>query len=177
MKKNIGLLFFLFFSIVFICCSPQPNKNKSDEEKTAIDINQEKQEVSQVLDNLAAATESGNFKVIEEIWLHSDDVLLVGTESDEKLLGWDEISSAIKKQFSTFEETLISITDQDIWLNDDATMAWFYEELNYNFVFEEKAMTFKGIRFTGIMKKENAKWHLMQQHLSIPAQLEMTEMK
>ena len=75
----------------------------------------------------------------------------------------------------TFEKTFISITEQNIWLNDDASVAWFFEELNYNFIYENKAMTFEGIRFTGVMKKIDGKWRLVQQHMSIPAKLEMVE--
>ncbi|MBN2236574.1 MAG: nuclear transport factor 2 family protein, partial [Bacteroidales bacterium] len=93
-----------------------------------------------------------------------------------KLEGWEEIKAAVKKQFSSFNETLISITDQSIWLNEDATVSWFFEELNYNFVYEGKAMTFKGIRFTGVMLKEAGEWKMVQQHMSIPAHLQMVEM-
>ena len=145
-------------------------------EEVSVDPAIEKLEVSRLLDNLAAATESGNFEIIEDIWLPSEDVMLIGTDSNEKLEGWDAISNAIEKQFGTFEETLISITDQNIWLNDAGDFAWFFEELNYNFVYEDKAMTFKGIRFTGVMQKIEGKWRLVQQHLSIPATPEMEEM-
>ena len=47
----------------------------------------------------------------------------------------------------------------------------------FNFVFEEKAMTFEGIRFTGVMRKIDGKWRLVQQHLSIPAVPEMVATK
>jgi ketosteroid isomerase-like protein len=36
-------------------------------------------------------------------------------------------------------------------------------------------MTFEGIRFTGVMRKIDGEWRLVQQHMSIPAKLEMTE--
>lgn len=173
MKKIMRLLLVLSsFSLVMSCVNEANHDHKQD---VAVDIEKEKLEVSQLLDNLAAATESGNFEMIENIWLPSEDVLLVGTESNQKLEGWEEISAVIRKQFGTFEETLISITDQNIWLNEDASIAWFFEELNYNFVYEEKAMTFKGIRFTGVMKKIEGKWRLVQQHMSVPAALEMVE--
>lgn len=172
--KRLRMLFLILpVFLVAISC----NNSAKNTDKVTVDLAKEKSEISQILDNLAVATESGNFKAIEEIWLPSDDVLLIGTESDEKLKGWAEISEAIKKQFGTFDETLISITDQDIWINDEACFAWFFEELNYNFVYKDKAMAFQGIRFTGVMQKIDGKWRLLQQHLSIPAELEMVETK
>lgn len=169
----MGLL--LVLSSFFLVLSCNNEADHDHEHDVAVDLEKEKLEVSQLLDNLAAATESGNFEMIETIWFPSEDVLLVGTESNQKLEGWEEISTVIKKQFGTFEETLISITDQNIWLNEDASTAWFFEELNYNFVYEEKAMTFEGIRFTGVMQKVEGKWRLVQQHMSVPAELEMVE--
>jgi ketosteroid isomerase-like protein len=173
MKNFIGLL--LILSSVFLAISCNNEAEHDREHDGTIDLAQEKLEVSQILDKLAAATESGNFEMIEEIWLPSKDALLIGTDSGEKLEGWEEISKAIKNQFGTFEETLISITDQTIWIHEDASIAWFFEEVNYNFVFEEKAMAFEGIRFTGIMQKVDGKWRLVQQHLSIPAEPVMVQ--
>lgn len=163
----MGLLLVLSSFFLMISCD--------HDHDVAIDMAQEKSEISLLLDNLAAATESGNFEMIEQIWLPAEDALLIGTDSGEKLEGWEAISTAIKKQFGAFEETLISIRDQAIWINKDASVAWFFEELNYNFVFEEKAMAFEGIRFTGVMLKVDGKWRLARQHLSIPAQFEMVE--
>lgn len=169
MKKFIGL--FLVLATLFALNSCDSVAEHS--EKVNVDLNQEKLVVSQILDNLAAATESGNFEMIKEIWSPSEESLLIGTDSDQKFMGWEDIMAAIKKQFGSFEQTFISITDQSIWINEDASMAWFFEELNYNFVFEEKAMTFEGIRFTGVMRRIDGKWRLVQQHMSIPAEPEM----
>lgn len=174
MKKFRGLLVILsVFFLVVSCSNPEAEKK----EDVKVDLVKEKLVISQLLDDLAGASEKGNFEIIESIWWPSEDALLIGTETGEKLEGWGEISEAIKKQFGTFAETLIAITDQDIWVNEDATFAWFYEELNYNFIYEERAMVFQGIRFTGVMKKIDGKWRLMQQHLSIPAVLEMQKTK
>ncbi|MDA3905457.1 MAG: nuclear transport factor 2 family protein [Bacteroidales bacterium] len=173
MKRLKGLL--LILSVIFLANSCDNDAAHMHEDEAIIDFAKEKLEISLLLDNLAAASESGNFEMIEKIWWPSEEVLLIGTDRSENLEGWEDISAAIIKQFGTFEGTLISITDQSIWLNKDANVGWFFEELNYNFVYENKAMTFEGIRFTGVMQKMDGKWRLVQQHMSIPAQLEMVE--
>ena len=171
MKKLANL--FLVISILFLFGSCV-NEKKENKEAT-VDFAKEKLEISILLDNLTRAFENGNLEKIEEIWWPTEDALIIGTESGDKLEGWDAISTAIKKQSKNFEKTLISIADQTIWLNDDATVAWFFEELNYNFVFEEKAMAFEGIRSTGVLQKKGGVWRLVQEHMSIPAKLEMVE--
>lgn len=173
MKKFIGSLLVLTSFFLFVSCDNDRVANNDKDQNLTIDVAQEKLKISQVLDNLATAYEGHNFDLIENIWLTSEDVLAVGTEYNEKLEGWKEISTAIKRQLGTFEKTFISITDQDIWINEDASVAWFFEELNYNFVYKEKAMSFIGIRFTGVLLKKDGKWRLVQQHMSIPSTLEM----
>lgn len=175
MKKIIKVFLGIIAIFIFISCNVASKSAAPTISK--LDIAKEKSEISQILDNLANATESGNLEMLENIWLTTKDVLLIGTESDEKLYGWKEIKEAIIKQSNSFAETLISITDQDIWISNDGHVAWFFEELNYNFVYEEKAMTFTGIRFTGVMQKIDGNWRLVQQHLSIPAQPVMVETK
>lgn len=175
MKKLISLFLMLFVFFLTNSCENEAEDDLNQVQKENVDYAKEKLDISKILDNLASASESGNFEMIKSIWWPSKDVLIIGTESGEKLEGWEAISKAIKKQFKRFENTLISITDQTIWLNEDASVAWFFEELNYNFVYEEKAMTFEDIRFTGVMQKKDGEWRLVQQHMSVPAQLEMVE--
>lgn len=174
MKKLMWFFLLLMSSFLINSCDQDKTGKYDNNQSIKINVDQEKLEISKMLDNLATAYEGGNFDMIKNIWLPSEDVLAIGTENGEKLEGWKEISAAIKKQLGSFEKTYISITDQSIWLNKDATTAWFYEELNYNFVYEEKAMKFTGIRFTGVMLKQNdGSWRLVQQHMSIPSELEM----
>jgi hypothetical protein len=176
MKKSIFILLPLFF-IFFTSCDQAPEKAAVKEEKAAtLDLAKEKAKVTELLDLLAASTESGNMEMIEKIWLPSEDVILIGTENDEKLVGWSQIKDAISGQASSFDETLISITDQNVWFDRDARTAWFFEELNYNFIYNNKAMSLDGIRFTGVFfKTDKGEWKLVQGHLSMPASIDIEE--
>lgn len=152
------------------------NDARKKNEGAVADFAQEKAKVTELLDLLASSTESGNIEMIEKIWLDSDDVILIGTENDEKLVGWDQIKAAIEGQASSLEETLISITEQNVWFDRDARTAWFFEELNYNFIYNNRAMSLDGIRFTGVFFKTDAgDWKLVQGHLSMPVSIDMEE--
>lgn len=176
MKKSIVLLFPFIFLLITACENAPKENTKETEKKAVIDFEKEKAKVTELLDLLASSTESGNVEMVEKIWLPSEDVILIGTENDEKLMGWNQIKDAMSGQASSFEETLISITDQNVWLDRDARTAWFFEELNYNFIYNNKAMSLDGIRFTGVFfKTDEGEWKLVQGHLSMPASIDMNE--
>lgn len=174
MKKSL-LLFISLALISFTACHDHDHHDgDNDAEKKELNIEKEKAEISELLDLLATSTESGNMEMVEKIWCPKDDVTLIGTENHEKLMGWTEIKKAMQGQFTTLEETLISITEQNIWLDRDARTAWFFEELNYNFIYNDKAMSIDGIRFTGVfVKSDEGEWKLVQGHLSRPSNIDI----
>jgi hypothetical protein len=134
------------------------------------DLKKEKAEVTNVLEKYVIANENQNFSLIEEIWANDDNILLLGTDSDEIYLGWNQIKKAIQHQFNAFEDTYIVVSDQRIQLNATGNTAWFSEYLNYNFIYKGEAKSFEGIRFTGVLEKREGVWELVQGHLSIPVE-------
>ncbi|MDZ7742610.1 MAG: nuclear transport factor 2 family protein [Bacteroidota bacterium] len=165
MKKQA--LFFavsLIIMIVIISCQ---------EKKEKIDQAEEIAQIENVLDQYVIANENQDFSIIENIWANDDDIELIGTDSDELLTGWESIKSAIRHQFESFENTYISVNDQQIHLNSTGNTAWFFETLNYNFLYKGEAMSFEGIRFTGVMLKRGDKWEIVHGHLSVPAEVDI----
>jgi len=173
MKKSLIYLFFASIIISFTACSCDDEEKTQTTEQTELNIEKEKGKVSELLDQLATSTENGNIEMIEKVWCPKDKTMLIGTENSEKLEGWKEIKKAISGQSSSFSETLISITDQNIWLSEDGRTAWFFEELNYNFIYNDKAMSFEGIRFTGVfVKNSDDQWKLVQGHMSVASHID-----
>ena len=175
MKKSFIYLLFLTFLFSLTACD-QTGKQSSDNIKKAEipNIDYEKAKVSELLEILATGTESGNMSMVEKIWCPKEETMLIGTENDEKLVGWSQIREAIGHQSAEFSDILISITDQNIWMDNDAKTAWFFEELNYNFIYRDKAMSFDGIRFTGVfVKSAEGEWKLVQGHMSVPSTVEI----
>lgn len=169
MKKSILFLISMMLIIFTACENHEHSDLDKNKENKDVNIEKEKAEISELLDLLATSTESGNLEMVEKIWCPKDDVILIGTENNEKLMGWTEIKKTMQGQFTTLEETLISITEQNIWLDRDARTAWFFEELNYNFIYNDKAMSIDGIRFTGVfVKSDEGEWRLVQGHMSRP---------
>lgn len=164
MKKYLVIVFVVVFALV--SCDSKKEKFNPREEIAAIE---------NVLDQYVIANENQDFSIIERIWAEEDDIAMIGTDSDELLVGWHEIRAAIQHQFEAFENTYVSVNNQKIHLSETGQIAWFYETLNYNFIYNGEAMSFEGIRFTGVLKKNNGNWEIVQGHLSIPAEVDLEE--
>lgn len=158
MKKIILPLFISLFLILTSCY----------QNKTRVDIAAEVNAIEDVLESYVLANENQDFDLIESIWAPYSDIILYGTDSDERLMGWTNIKSAIKSQFSSIEDTYISASHQFIKLNETGNTAWFAQTLNYNFVYKGDARSYEGVRFTGVLIKVDGKWHFVQAHISLP---------
>ncbi len=165
MKKLVPLL--LIALLLIVACDRQKQE--------AINLEAEKIKIENALEQYALANENKDFSIIEKIWAEEDDILMIGTDSDEKLIGWDQIKNAIQKQFESIDSTYISINEQLIKINESANTAWFSEILSYNYMYKGQAMSFEGIRFTGVLRKTDGNWELVQGHLSIPAEVDLEE--
>ena len=163
MKKTILLLLLLpLLALQFCDCPEDEAKYNPDKDLSAIRT---------VLEKYTIARENEDITMIEEVWSNNEDIILIGTDSDENYVGWDQIRKAVQKQFGSFESVLISITDQKIHTDMDGRTAWFSQTLNYNFIYNGEAMGFEGIRSTGVLQKQEGKWNIVQVHLSVPIEV------
>lgn len=159
MKTILTSLLLSAMIVMSISCEQQ-KKHNCKEEKVAIES---------LLENYILANENQDLDLIEQIWAADDGIVLYGTDSDERIVGWTNIRAAIKEQFGFISDTYISASNQFIKLNCTGNTAWFSETLNYNYMYQGKAHKYEGLRFTGVVEKLDGNWRLVQAHLSVPA--------
>ncbi|MCF8308403.1 MAG: nuclear transport factor 2 family protein [Bacteroidales bacterium] len=153
------ITFLLMIIAIFMA---QSCRESCDKEKAVSDV-------QVVLEKYVIANENHNIDLLKDVWAQDDDIVIFGTESDEKLIGWKQVKNTFLRQFDAFDETYISVTDQNIKINCNGKTAWFSEILNYNYTTTEgKSKSFEGIRFTGVLEKRDGKWLIVQSHMSIP---------
>ena len=155
MKSSATLLVLVIFLIISSCSNCDKEINLKDE--------------TVAIENVLIANENQDFELIQEIWAPSPDIILYGTDSDDRLTGSTNILAAVKDQFSQITDTYISASDQFIKVNCTGNTAWFAETLSYNFVYKEEAKSYEGLRFTGVMEKMDGQWKIVQAHLSVSA--------
>lgn len=163
MKKTIILLIVPILFLLNACNTCGDKVNRADEIVA----------IEDVLEKYILANENQDFELIEKIWAPDSDIILYGTNSDEKLIGWTNIRAAIRDQFVQIEETYISASDQYIKLNECGNTAWFAETLSYNFIYKGEAHDYSGMRFTGVLSKIDGNWRFVQAHLSVPANIDL----
>lgn len=159
--KNLTRLMLIILVFAFVGCNT--------EKTPVVDRDAEISAIENVLESYVLANENQDFGLIEQIWAPDSDIILYGTDSHERLMGWTNIQAAIKIQFSHIQETYISVSDQFIKLNECGNTAWVAQTMNYNFVYNEEARSYEGMRFTGILMKIDDDWRFVQVHLSVPA--------
>ena len=164
--KKINTFLVVFVILLASSCNDCDQKFSKADEMIAIE---------NLLEEYVIANENQDFDLIEKIWAPDSDIILYGTDSDERLMGWTNIRSAVREQFLQIEETYISASDQFIKLNCTGTTAWFAESLDYNFVYKGEAKSYTGLRFTGVVEKMDGQWKLVQAHLSLPASVGVGE--
>ena len=104
MKKSVLLLFLLPLLSFQFCKGPAEPEYNPEKDLTAIRT---------VLEKYTIARENEDISIIEEIWSKNEDIILIGTDTDENYVGWEQIKKAIQKQFGSLESVLISITVMD----------------------------------------------------------------
>lgn len=161
MKKFVTII---FAAILLVGCQQVNNKTQEDQ----VDIDAEKERVALVLEKYVIANEKQDIDLVHEVWASSPDIVVIGTNSDEKLVGWDVIKNILQRQFDSFEDTYISVHDQVIEINKTGNTAWFSEILNYNYIYQGDAVQYEGLRFTGVLERDNGDWYIVQSHMSIP---------
>ena len=160
MKK---VLLVLLVTLFMVSCNNQPIEKKAE-----VDIDREIEKVALVLEKYVIANERQDIDLVHNVWAAEPDIVVFGTNSDEKLIGWNAIKNAMEVQFNSFEDTYISIHDQIINVDEMGQTAWFSEIVNYNYIYQGETMQFEGLRFTGVLQKFGDDWLIVQSHMSIP---------
>lgn len=155
-------LFIIFLGIIIVTSCDMNKKMQT------VDLNAETEKVELVLEKYVIANEKQDIDLVHEIWAPEPDIVVFGTNSDEKLIGWDGIKQVLEHQFTSFEDTYISVHDQIININETGNTAWFSEVLNYNYIYQGETKQYEGLRFTGVLQKKNEDWFVVQSHMSIP---------
>ena len=157
-------LFVFILLIFFVSCDQQNLKQEP------INIEAEKEQVALVLEKYVIAIEKEDLELVREVWAPLPDIVVFGTNSDEKMIGWEAIKVALERQYSSVEDTYISVRDQVIQIDPSGKVAWFSEIMNYNYIYQGDAINFEGLRFTGVLQKIDDAWYIVQSHISSPGQ-------
>lgn len=134
-----------------------------------IDIEKEKAQVNTVLDQLIQSTETKDMELTSKIYAHDSDMVTFGTDSAERIVGWESLKEVMQEQFSATGDSEFTVKDQVVKVNHSGNAAWFSEVIDWTLDFEDQTMKMEGLRVTGVLEKRNENWVIVQLHYSMPA--------
>ena len=159
MKKIICLLTCIF---VIVSC----NNNVVDLEKASI-------EAEAFINSQFNFFNTGNIEDAKKVF--DLDAVLIGTDENEYLSGWDEVGPSIEGQIAVIKDPIFNTRDLNIVLSDDGKMASYTQLIDFSFFSGEETLEFNNIRCSGVVKKSGNDWKVVQTHWSVGVQGQVIE--
>ena len=153
--KKISLLFLVIVS--FSCTDV---KTKSQE----IDLISVKTEANKFLDSQWDWFEESSLEKAKNIFYEKG--ILIGTDKSEYYTNWVELEPSLKGQLA-IQNVEVLTKSRTVFMSEDGRMVSFSEILDLSFQVGEETMTIAGIRSSGVIKKMNEQWKIVQMHNSI----------
>jgi len=154
MKK----IYLLFLVIISFSCTDV--KTKSQE----IDLISVKTEANKFIDSQWDWFEESSLEKAKSLFYEKG--ILVGTDKAEYYTSWEELEPSIAGQLA-IQNAEVQTRSRTIFMSDDGRMVSFSEILDLSFQVGEETMTIAGIRSSGVIKKMNEQWKIVQMHNSI----------
>tara|TARA_B100001996_G_C18659891_1_gene592651 strand:- start:112 stop:597 length:486 start_codon:yes stop_codon:yes gene_type:complete len=104
----------------------------------------------------------------------SADAVLIGTDEAEYLSGWSEIEPSIVGQLA-IKNPKFETRDLNIVISDNGDMASYTQLLDFTFTVGEDSGEINNVRNSGVVKKVNGEWKVVQIHWSIGVQGQAVE--
>ena len=95
-----------------------------------------------------------------------NDAILIGTDEAEYLSGWSEIEPSIVGQLA-IKNPNFETRDLNIIMSDKGDMASYTQLLDFTFTVGEDKGEINNVRNSGVVKKINGEWKVVQIHWSI----------
>ena len=159
--KMKNILYFLSISLLLLSCND-----------TSVDIEKANEE--------AKAFIAGQFDFFTNSSLEqakatfSSDALLIGTDEGEYLSGWSEIEPSIIGQLAIKNPKFIT-RDFKMVMSSGGDMASYTQRLDFTFSVEGEAGEINNVRNSGVVKKIDGEWKVVQIHWSIGVQGQAVE--
>ena len=130
-------------------------------------LESEKNSVKAVINKFSKFWETGDMKILSEVFSHDPDIVLYGTDAPEHWIGWEPFRQTVEQMIQVLEDVRITIKEQHIFLHSSGDVAWFSQIWDWDFKAEGSHIHSEGQRLTGVLEKRSGNWVLVQIHNSV----------
>ena len=106
----------------------------------------------------------------------AEDAVLIGTDAAEYLSGWTEIEPSVQGQL-VIENPVFTARKLKVFMSDGGDMASYTQELDFTFSVAGEDGEIKNVRNSGVIKKIDGQWKVVQIHWSIGLEGQAVEYK
>lgn len=178
--------FVLFFVVLIVggCASssveqsPEPappppaSPSPMDEPDRAAEMRaaraEELEAVEAVIDRFGYMWEDEDMDTFDEIIAQDPNMIIIGTDTAEYLVGYENFRQTRQEQFDSFDNVEFSINNRDVRLSQDGTVAWFSEVFDLFIMAEENPVHLQDLRLSGVLEKRDGDWKIVHLHTSVP---------
>ena len=135
----------------------------------------EMQEVQDVLTRFGRMWEDEDMETFEEIIAHDPEMVVIGTDTSEYIVGYEPFKKARKQQFESFENIEFNVQERAVQLAETGTVAWFTEVYDVFLMAQDQPVSLDDIRVSGVMEKRDGAWVIVHLHTSVPVRGQAAE--
>lgn len=155
--KRLFLVLSLISILLLVYCAPAP-----------VDLQAEKENIESLLDLFWKSFEEKNIDNLSELIAHDTDMVIFGTDENERWAGWEVCKEALLKQFKSFTHIRVKTHNRVVHVAPTGKTAWFSLLRFISIVTENGIEEGMKTRVTGVLEKRDGKWKLVQYHSSYP---------
>jgi len=123
-------------------------------------------EVRSTLNQLLELYKKGDSEELMKIFSADPDVTLIGTRSDSKFIGLENIRAHFE-QTTDLTSQITKMNYENLLVSASGSIAWFSADLGIQFATPEETMeVFASL--TAVLQNQNNMWKIAQLHFSMP---------
>ncbi len=130
-----------------------------------LDINNKEPKL--ILENMIEAQESGDLELFASCFVHDSKAVNIGTDSDEFWIGWKPFYNYMKKMINQKKGMRITAKQTNVDIDEDAGIAWYSQLIDTCFETKGEPFRLEGFRHSGVMRKIDNQWKIIQSHMSV----------
>lgn len=159
MKSRKHLFWVVVLSSIFVSCNPSKS-NESPKESNEIQLN----EINAFIDT--QWNFMSNSSIEEAKATFYDEMTLIGTDKSEYYTSWSAMEASIEAQMQ-IAEPKFEQRNRRVFVSDDGTMASYSEIIDFSFSIDGNKNMIKDVRSSGVIKKIDGEWKIVQIHTSV----------
>jgi len=134
--------------------------------EAAENIEVEKAAVRNIVHRYIEALENRSMEDLAGIFAQDDDTVLLDGNDSRRFVGWEAIETRYREHFSFYERLEVKIRDLRIQVHSSGEVSWLACVLDWDYVFQGRAVAARGLRASWVLRKRNGDWRLVQAHFS-----------